>query len=199
MEREALVRIVEGHARERLGFDLFGAADALDPEFERAPAGHKPTEYLPGARSVISLGLRVLDAALQTTPSPIYQKHYITVNEQLNSGAYRLCRFIEDLGYRCITFPETDPYPYYLEQQAQGMERYIPSFSHIAAAIAAGHGRRGRVGVLLTPRFGPRQRFITIITTAPLAPSPRFEGSLCLDQRKPGSCEECLKACPVGR
>ena len=57
-------------------------------------------------------------------------------------------------------------------------------------------GVRGKVGVVLTPQFGPRQRWISIITTAPLNPDPEFEGELCLDRIEPGKCgEKCIKAC----
>jgi len=196
MEIQELTGLVKEYAEEKLGFDLFGIAAAADPEFDRAPTGHNPTEYLPGAQTVISVGLRVIPAVLKTTPSPIYQKHYITVNESLNTGAYNLSRYIESLGYRCIYFPETDPFPFYLEQRAQGVKTLTPSFSHIAAATAAGIGKRGKVGVLLTPQFGPRQRFNSIITTSPLIPSPKFEGEVCLARLGTGGdCEECIVAC----
>jgi epoxyqueuosine reductase QueG len=196
MERKELTRLVKVYAEEKLGFDLFGIASATDPEFDRAPTGHKPIEYLPGAQAVISVGLRVIPAVLRTTPSPIYHKHYITINESLNTGAYNLSRYLESLGYRCIYFPETDPFPFYQEQRAQGAPTFTPSFSHIAAATAAGLGRRGRVGVLLTPQFGPRQRFNSIITTAPLIPSPKFEKEVCLARLDNiNDCEECIVAC----
>jgi epoxyqueuosine reductase QueG len=44
----------------RLGADLFGiaSADALND----APLGHRPTAILPNAKSIIVIGMKVLDA-----------------------------------------------------------------------------------------------------------------------------------------
>ena len=179
-----------------VGFDLVGIADANDPHFDHAPEGHKPAEYLAGARSVIVGGKEILDEILQTTPSPIYAKHYEQVNLFLLSAADQVARFLRHEGFKAMWFPETDDYRYYHEQRAQGARAYSPTFSHISAATAAGLGVRGKVGVVLTPQFGPRQRWISIITTAPLNPDPEFEGELCLDRVEPGKCgEKCIKAC----
>ena len=60
---------------------MVGIADANDPQFDHAPEGHKPNEYLAGAKSVIVGGKEVLDGFLQTTLSPIYSKHYKQVIE----------------------------------------------------------------------------------------------------------------------
>ena len=49
-----------------VGFDLVGIADASDPQFDHAPEGHKPAEYLAGARSVIVGGKEVLDEKIVT-------------------------------------------------------------------------------------------------------------------------------------
>lgn len=195
MAAKGLKDRVKRHATEVLRFDLFGVASADDPEFERAPDGHSPGEYLSGAKSVVVVGLRVVDPVLCTTPSPVYNKHYHTVNEELNVGAYGMCKFLEDEGYQGIYFPESDPYPYFYEQRDRGDEAYVPSFSHIAAATAAGLGRRGKVGVVLTPRYGPRQRWISVVTTAPLRPDKKFDRDLCLDHIDPGSCNKCIDVC----
>ena len=47
-----------------VGFDLAGIADANDPQLDHVPEGHKPTEYLAGANSVIVGGKEVLDEIL---------------------------------------------------------------------------------------------------------------------------------------
>ncbi len=179
-----------------LGFDLIGIADAADSEFDRAPEGHKPAEYLPGAKSVIVGGIEVIDEILQTTPSPMYAKHYDLINISLLSAADKLARYLRRNGFKAMWFPETDDYRYFHEQKARGIRAYSPSFSHISAATAAGLGVRGKSGVVLTPRFGPRQRWISVISTAPLVPDAKFEGELCLERIKPGSCgDRCIKAC----
>ena len=194
MKQEELTASVKKYARE-LGFDLVGIADASDQQFDHAPPGHKPTEYLPGAKSVIVGGIEVLDEILQTTPSSMYWKHYEQLNAWLSETADQLSRFLRRQGFKAMWFPESDDYRYYADQRASGLPRYSPCFSHIAAAIAAGLGARGTVGVLLTPQYGPRQRWISVITTAPLTPDPKFDDELCLEHIAPGSCGKCVEVC----
>jgi epoxyqueuosine reductase QueG len=194
MKQEEFTSAVKRYARE-LGFDLVGLADASDKQFDHAPLGHKPTEYLPGARSVVVGGIEVLDEILQTTPSSMYWKHYEQLNARLSEAADQLSRFLRRQGFRAMWFPESDDSRYYADQCASELTRYSPSFSHIAAAIAAGLGARGTVGVLLTPQYGPRQRWISVITTAPLTPAPRFDDELCLEHIAPGSCGKCVDMC----
>ena len=52
-------------------------------------------------------------------------------------------------------------------------------------------GEFGYNNVVLTPRFGPRQRFNSIITDAELSPDPLIAEPVCLRDR----CRLCLKAC----
>ncbi|OGO04637.1 MAG: hypothetical protein A2Y60_05635 [Chloroflexi bacterium RBG_13_54_9] len=196
MDPIELAKCVKEYAMAKVGFDLVGVASASDPQFDIAPQGHKPTEWLSDARSVVVGGKKVLAEILQTTPSPIYSKHYDQLNEWLNEAGYQLSRFLQELGYKAMWFPESDPYTYFVEQRRAGMEAYSPSFCHIHSAVAAGLGVRGKVGVVLTPQFGPRQRWMTVITTAPLAPDPKFEEELCLERIAPGSCgDQCVEIC----
>ncbi len=183
---------------ESLSFDLVGVAGPLCAELQRAPEGHKPQDYLPNVKSVIALGTRIIDSILQTTPSGIYSKHYDTVNEVLNSGAYQLVKWLEDKGYRSMTFPETDSYGILWEQYNAGYETFVPCFNHMAAAVAAGLGKMGVCGVVLSPDYGSRQRWISIITEAPLPPTKEMKKEICLGKQTSNSCGKCVDACPVG-
>jgi epoxyqueuosine reductase QueG len=195
MNTSELTKLVKEKALD-IGFDLVGIADAADSNFDHAPEGHKPGEYLPGARSVVVGGREVLDEILQTTPSPIYSKHYVQINAWLLDAADLLARFLRSQGFKAMWFPETDDYNYLDGQRTTNVKAYSPSFSHISAATASGLGVRGKIGVVLTPQFGPRQRWISIITTAPLVPDPKFKGELCLDRIAPGSCgDRCIEVC----
>ena len=195
MTTEELTSQVKEYVIHQIGFDLVGVAYALDPQFNHAPEGHKPTEYLNGAKSVIVGGKEVLDEILQTTPSPMYWKHYQQMNGWLSDAADRLSRFLRRQGFKAMWFPESEDYNYFNEQRRAGMPYYVPTFSHISAATAAGLGVRGKVGVVLTPQYGPRQRWISVVTTAPLTPDQKFEGELCLGLIKPGSCNKCTEVC----
>ncbi len=191
-----LTRCVKDYAREEVGFDLVGIAAADDPQFDIAPEGHKPAEWLPGAKSVVVGGIKVLREILHTTPSPVYAKHYDQLNLWLTQAAYQLSRFLQEKGFQAMYSPESDPYEYFGAQRERGETRYSPSFCHIHAAVAAGLGTRGKVGVVLTPEYGPRQRWISVITTAPLVPDPRLAKEQCIEFLKPGSCgDKCIEVC----
>ncbi len=179
------------------GFDLFGVADPFGPLLQKAPMGHKPQDYLPSVKSVVVLGLEVINSILQTTPSGIYSKHYDTLNELLNSGAYRLVKELAKEGFHSIYFPETDSYEILWEQYNTGYERFVPCFDHMGAAVAAGLGKMGVCGVVLTPQYGPRQRWISLVTETPLLFGKTLSEELCLEKLKPESCQKCVKACPM--
>ncbi len=82
--------------------------------------------------------------------------------------------------------PPTDKTP----QHAPFRYTYGP-FSHRHAATRAGLGEFGYNNVVLTREYGPRQRFNSIITDAPLQPDPLIDAPICLRDR----CLLCLKAC----
>ena len=182
---------------ESLSFDLFGMADPFCTELQRAPRGHKPQDYLPSVKSIIVLGARIIDSILQTTPSGIYSKHYDTVNEALNSGAYQLVKWLEDKGYNSMTFPETDSYAILWGQYNEGYEGFVPCFNHMAVAVAAGLGKLGACGVVLTPRYGARQRWISVVTEAPMEFGKEIKEEICLEKQTPDSCRKCIDACPM--
>jgi epoxyqueuosine reductase QueG len=195
-EARDLTKKVKDYALDKVGFDLVGIASAFDPQFDRAPKGHHPEEWLPGAKSVITGGIKVLREILGTTPSPLYAKHYDQMNTWLSEAGYRLARALQDMGFQALYFPETDPYTYLDAQRDHGEPRWSPSFCHIHSAVAAGLGKRGKVGVVLTPQYGPRQRWITVITDAELIPDPRLEDEICLEFIEPGSCgDRCIEVC----
>jgi epoxyqueuosine reductase QueG len=67
-------------------------------------------------------------------------------------------------------------------------------FSHRHAATRAGLGEFGYNNIVLTPQFGARQRFNSIITEAELEPSPLLDKPVCLRD----ACMLCQKACYMG-
>jgi len=167
-------------ARE-VGADLVGICSAS--RLQGAPKGHKPTDILSTARSVIVIAMRMLDSAVGTLPSPIYQcTSYVTLNAELNRAAYIIAKFLEDRGYAAVPIPATRDYAMDL----------TGTFSHRHAAVAAGLGEIGLNGLLLTPRYGPRVRLTSIITNAQLECDEPFEAKLCT------KCLKCVQECPVG-
>jgi ferredoxin len=67
----------------------------------------------------------------------------------------------------------------------------------IAPLVArdAGLGELGRMGLLMTPRLGPRVRIAVVTTEAPLVPDARHPASSVLDFCN--ICHKCADACPA--
>jgi epoxyqueuosine reductase len=181
-------------ALERLEVDLVGVAPA--ERLQGAPGGARPTDYLPAAKSVVVLAAKIPDAVIEVaghynepgkTLGPYMWYGYPIMNWELSSVASRVAKFLEIHGYKGLPFPPTGLL-YKFGNRAD--------FSHRHAAVAAGLGEFGWSGLLLTPQFGPRQRLVSIVTDAPLEPSPMYDGpSLC----RPASCgQACATACPTG-
>jgi len=65
-----------------------------------------------------------------------------------------------------------------------------PDFNY--AAVAAGLGEIAYNGLLLTEKFGSRQRLHMVITDAVIEPTPLLKKSVC------DRCGKCAAACPLG-
>ncbi len=65
------------------------------------------------------------------------------------------------------------------------------SFSHKLAANMAGLGWIRKSCLLITPEAGPRVRWTTILTNAPLKPTGKPIDDGC------GECTDCVDTCPV--
>jgi epoxyqueuosine reductase len=187
-----LTRSLRDLAREA-GIDLMGVAPVV--RLEDGPKGARPTDYMPSARSVVVLAKKMPDAAVEVaghyeeegkTLGPYMWYGYVVLNWDLSSAAARVARSLEEGGFKALPFPPTG-INYKFGTRAD--------FSHRHAAVAAGLGQFGFSGLVLTPEFGPRQRLVSIITDAPLKPSPMHkEPLLC----RPDRCgHACIKACPT--
>ena len=170
-----------------LGADLFGVAD-LTPARDaiEAQGGHE----LAGYPRAISIGIILLDSIVDQLPkrsdravSVAYRHHaYDVVNDQLDSITLRLSRELEHEGYRA--------YPISASQRVND-EKICAVFSHKMAAHLAGLGWIGKSCLLVTPEAGPRVRFATILTDAPLEATGEPMEERC------GQCQDCVKICPV--
>jgi len=183
---------IKGHAI-KIGMDLCGIAPVS--RFEGAPKGTHPTDYLPGCKSVVSIGVRLVEGAVQTImrnyedgnrmAQGVYGTHGYTMtpNFHLLFAVYDIAQYIErKTGFAAMP-TQTGP------MQA-GM-----SMSQRHAAVAAGLGEFGWMSLVLTPKFGPRNRFGCILTTAELKPDPMYTGERLCD---PTKCKICTTVCPTG-
>jgi epoxyqueuosine reductase len=157
-----------------------------DPPFlPWMPEEFYPQSIFPGTRSVIVIGLPISLPALETSPSIYYRELYNTVNSLLDQYTYRLASFLTDRGYPSVFVPR-DGYG----SIEVLLENPIAFFSHRHAAMLAGIGTFGINNMILTPGYGPRVRFGSILSTADLPPDPLLETQLCIH------CMRCVKMCP---
>src|SRR5512136_713976 len=149
------------------------------------PEEFYPQSIYPEARSVIVIGLPIPLPVLETSPSIYYRELYTTVNILLDQYSYRLANFLTERGYPSIFVPR-DGYGCIKVL----LENPIAFFSHRHAAFLAGLGTFGINNMILTPEYGPRVRFGSILSTADFPPDPLLEVQLCI------RCMRCVKMCP---
>lgn len=184
-------RILKETAK-KFGMDMCGVA-GID-RFTESPRGRSPTDVLPGCKSVVVVGVRLLDGIVQANfrafeddrddLKGLYGTYGYTMlpNFELTYACYAVAQAIErylgETATPCSTGPMTNG--------AQLSIRHC--------AVAAGLGEFGWMSIVLTPQFGPRNRFGVILTTAELEPDPMYDGpKLCNPER----CTVCTDSCPT--
>lgn len=168
-----------------VGFAPAGRWDA--PLFEPwVPEAFRPRSIFPETNTVIVIGLPVSLPVIESAPSIWYHELYRTVNALLDQAGYRIASALTADGYPSVWIPR-DGYGAISVLK----ERPVAFFSHRHAAFLAGLGNFGVNNMLLTPEFGPRVRFASILTGAEIEPDPVLEKPLCI------RCQRCVEACPV--
>lgn len=168
-----------------VGFAPVGRWDA--PLFEPwIPEAFRPRSVFPETNTVIVIGLPVSLPVLESAPSIWYRELYRTVNSLLDQAGYRIASALSAGGYPSVWIPR-DGYG----SISVLKEKPVAFFSHRHAAFLAGLGNFGVNNTLLTPEFGPRVRFASILTAAEIEPDPVLEKPLCI------RCQRCVEACPV--
>lgn len=169
---------------------LMGVAD---PNRWRAPLfqpwimePYHPGSIFSGTRSVIVIGLPVHLPSLESSPSIQYHEMYRTINALLDQYTYRIAERLNQAGYPSVSIPR-DGYG--------GIGALLKNpasfFSHRHAAYLAGLGTFGLNNMLLTPEYGPRVRFGSVLTACEMEPDPVQTVDLCT------RCMECVDRCPV--
>jgi epoxyqueuosine reductase QueG len=186
-----LSQMVKGYAYE-LGADLVGIG-SID-RCAHAPIMMSPQGVFPGAQTVIVMGIHHPDACIELGgeqhPQEIgpYSVQYL-MNSRLDEMAYRMATFIEKSGYGAIPIASSNIWRYNQYKDLKAI--FAPDVSNIYMPVLAGLADMGFNGLALTPEYGARNRFITIITDAVIEADPMIPPGTVCDQ-----CMLCRKHCP---
>jgi len=169
-----------------LGADLYGVADLTPAQKAMREWGG---EMIAGYPRSISVGIRLMDAIVDALPTHQrlavlnYRKHaYDVINDRLDEIVSRLASALQHEGYRAFPIAASS---------TTDSERLYGTFSHKMGARLAGLGWVGKSCLLITPEYGPRVRWATILTEAPLTPTGQPMEVRC------GDCRECVEICPA--
>ena len=167
-----------------LGADLVGIAGVDSPLLREH--GEEPEKLLPGARSLISIGVALNKAAVCSGNLRLDRYDTICVYERLNHISLETIRILARQGAGAISVP---PYlPIDMRGESKGMRGEI---NHKTVAAIAGLGGIGLNLLLITPEFGPFVRLGTIITDAALSADQPLSENPC------DLCGLCQNACPA--
>jgi epoxyqueuosine reductase QueG len=176
-----------------LGADLVGFGDI--GRCEHAPLMMSPQGLMPSAKTVIVLAIHHPDACIElggerhSQEIGPYSVQYL-MNSRLDEMAYRLATVIEQAGWGAMPIASSNIWRYNQYKDLKAV--FAPDVSHIYMAVVAGLAEIGFSGLALTPEYGARNRFITVITDAEVEPDPLIPpGTVC------DGCMLCRKHCPA--
>lgn len=143
-----------------------------------------------GYKIGISIGIALPNSIVDHLPdrndpnvSCEYKYHcYNVINDRLNLIASKLSSYLNQKNYRTLPI---------VAAERTNEEEAFPTISHKMIAHIAGLGWIGKSCLLITKKHGPRVRFITVLTNAPLDATDNPLKQQC------NNCLECMKICPV--
>ena len=174
------------------GMDLVGFAPVS--RWEHAPFLLSPQAILPNSKTVVVAAIHITDTWTEMGGEPEPQDRsaggWMDQNGLLDRIAYRTARLLSDHGHEAVAVASSNIWRY---REYEGIPSlFAPDLSHIHAAAAAGLAEIGWSGLAITPEFGARCRFISIVTSAELVATPMYDGPKLCDM-----CGECIKHCPT--
>ncbi len=167
--------------------DFFGYADLAPANKAICDQGGERIASFPRA---VSVGIGIPNALVEQLEHRdrsgvrvSYRNHgYKVINTRLDLVTSRIACEIERAGYHALPVPASE---------RMDSERICAEFSHKMAANLAGLGWIGKSCLLITPQRGPRVRWGTVLTDAPLETTASRVRSKC------GRCTKCVDVCPV--
>jgi len=135
---------------------------------------HKPVEIGEEFKYAKVMAHEMDYAGIKQSPNPISEAAASTIYSRMAVIAALLAQYIRGLGYKAIPMGND-------------------TANSVPLAIDAGLGELSRMGLLITPQYGPRVRLNKIFTDMPLVPDSPIEFGVwdfCM------KCEKCARFCP---
>ena len=184
MEAEKLTNKIKATALSS-GAELVGFISSEQLE-KGAPQGHKPSDLMFNAKSVIILACgRQMneDRNYVYKWGPDFSLTYIKLKDEIKQrrrearrSTETVKKFLTERGFKAVTEPHG----------------WTGILSFKMAAYLAGLGVFGKGSFLVHPRLGPLNVLACILTNAPLKYGAPLKIDVC------GDCIECIKACKYG-
>jgi epoxyqueuosine reductase QueG len=176
-------RINEKHLDEK-GEYLYGYADL---------SGLLETRWVTTTHALViakRLDDKIVDGIIENEgPTEEYLDLYLETNQHLDELAAGIVKDLEKEGIKAVFVKASAPN----EELGLDFPNTLRSdFSHKMAATRAGLGWIGKTDLLVTHKYGPRVRFVTILADRPLgAPGTPIDQGHC------GDCMVCVSECPA--
>lgn len=193
MSMEKLRTMINDCAEEDC-MDLVGVASV--DRFSGVHYRMRPEAHLENAKSVVSIGMRY-PIAMYENAGRTKSESFMAMDAYESFGmetsilvaAMDISRVLEDAGYRAVPITMNE---YRVNPYKDIEESWSQDFRNDVAAVAAGHGEIGLNGVVITPKYGTRQQFTSIVTDAPLDADEIYDGEALCDK-----CMKCISACKM--
>lgn len=168
------------------GIDYYGVADLSSTKNFIESMGGKLVSQYPRSISIgIILSGSIVDELPRRSEHEVaanYRNLYDLINQRLNLTTTKLSGLLQEKGYKAFPVPASERHD---------DENIAAIFSHKLAAHQAGLGWIGKSCLLITPESGPRVRWATVLTDAPLEVTGEPLPVQC------GDCTECVDICPI--
>lgn len=187
IENGAVLEAIAGVLR-RAEVAVWGTGPSEPMENERT--GHRPSDIVAGARSLVCFGIPVPRAVFEQ------RDHVVETNWRIQNLYYRR---LDDLSVRVAALLEDGgeaavPILGCLPVDVRGPTSIAGYVNQIRMGEVTRIGTRGRNGLLFHPRHGGRLMLGGVVTTAILPPrtEPQPVEATC-----PVDCRRCVDACPI--
>ena len=139
---------------------------------------------------------KVIDS-MEDGPTLEYFNLYDSTNKELHELSLKLSAFLDSKKIPHLVIKPTGI--------SQDAKNYNPDtltyyFSHKMAATRAGLGWIGKTALMVTEKFGPRVRFVSVLLKEPLKINgiPIEKSVVPVEKSLCGNCEICVGECPAG-